>query len=233
MRICRFARTSAFMLCIVAVPVGCGQKPESGKSGPNTVASVSEDSHSATPERITEFINPIHGSPFSATVQLTFRGRRADKSVDTRTRSVDIARNSQGWTHEVRLALPAQSDAVAPLQRTLFYTLQHTSAVFSSATQNNPDFGSPEYIDRFVNLLQTSIVIRAYSPPIKTEDIGSRTFGDIILRGVRATALSEGRPWIELWFSQELSICIMHLQDTTTRGNLCNNWDQSRRARPF
>ena len=157
-------------------------------------------------------IDPVPDAPFSATVEAVSEQKLSDGSVNVLHTINHIARDSHGRIHNERRRFVASSfKDEPPVQTVRIY---------------DPTTGHDTRLDPYT-LIARQLVLTSGPPPaagtvplasipksdptVNTEDLGTRTYEDLVLKGVR-----ESRPGgitDEFWYSADLSIYVIHVHE--------------------
>jgi TonB family protein len=156
------------------------------------------------------FIDPVPGAPFSATVEAVSEQKLSDGSVNVLHTINHIARDSHGRIRNERRRFVASSfKDEPPVQIVRIY---------------DPTTGHDTRLDPYT-LIARQLVLTSRPPPaagtvplaaipksdttVNTEDLGTRTYEDLVLKGVR-----ESRPagiTDQFWYSEDLSIYVIRV----------------------
>ena len=197
----RYSRiASVFLLTALAVLTCLGQQPAATNLPKNDLI---------VPNVGGVFVAPVTNAPFSGTVEIFSEQKLPDGSVNLLKTINYIACDSQGRTYNEnrRLVATAFEDA-PPLQ-----TFHIWDPVKGVETHLNPYtfvarqialYAPPPPRRDTVPVSTTSTT----TPPVKSEDLGTQTFENLILKGVRQSK-GEGTT-DEYWYSSDLSIYVIH-----------------------
>ena len=195
----RIALASIFLFSALAVLTCPGQQPAASSLPKNELI---------VPNVNGVFIPSVRDAPFSATVEVTSEQKLSDGSVNVLKTINHIARDSRGRTYNEgrRFVAPAFPNE-PPIQGIHIY---------------DPDAGFSTNLNPYTFVAQRTVMITpptprgdavpssstsASNPLMKNEDLGTQTFEDLTVTGVRQ---SQGTGAIdEYWYSPELSIYVV------------------------
>jgi len=188
-----------FLLPALAVLTCFGQQPATGNLPKNDLI---------VPNVGGVFIAPVTNAPFSGTVEIYSEQKLPDGSVNLLKTINYIARDSQGRTYNENRRLVATAfEDVPPLQ-----TFHIWDPVKGLETHLNPY----TFVARQMALISAPPPMRNTVPasatapanqPVKSEDLGTQTFENLVLKGVRQSQGTEATD--EFWYSPDLSIYVI------------------------
>jgi TonB family protein len=199
----RFSRPAAEIVlassCSFTVTFSLGQQPQDLPKNELIVPNVNG-----------VFIDPVPNEPFSATVEAVSEQKLADGSVNVLHTMNHIARDSRGRTHNERRRFVASSFKDEP--PVLTYRIY------------DPVTGRDTRLDPYTLIARQVVMTTAPTAPvgavpaaatadadtkINSEDLGTRTFEGLVLKGVRESHPSGGID--EYWYSGDLSIYVIRM----------------------
>ena len=153
------------------------------------------------------FVDPVQNAPFSATVDIISEQEVADGTVHALRSNQQIARDSQGRTYsEQGRKVPASTTGPTPIdtiviydrvtQRELLVNPNALSAKQAVVPPPGPAAGNAPADTKSKT-----------GGPIESVDLGTKTYENLVLKGVRQTRPSGVID--EYWYSPELSIYVI------------------------
>ena len=199
MRYSRIALASIFLFPALTLLTCLSQQPATGNLPKNDLI---------VPNVNGVFVAPVTNAPFSATVEIYSEQKLPDGSVNLLKTINYIARDSQGRTYNENRRLVATAfEDVPPLQ-----TFHIWDPVKGVETHLNPY----TFVARQTALIaapppmRNTVPVSATAPanpPVKSEDLGTQSFENLILKGVRQSQGTESTD--EFWYSPDLSIYVI------------------------
>ena len=155
------------------------------------------------------FVDPVQNAPFSATVDIISEQEVADGTVHASRSNQQIARDSQGRTYsEQGRKVPASTTGPTPIDTILIYDrvterelLVNPNAL--SVRQSVVPPPGPAPGNAPAEAKKTMAAAK-----VTSEDLGTKTYEDLVLKGVRQTQPSGVVD--EFWYSPDLSIYVIH-----------------------
>src|SRR5271155_1226626 len=187
-----------FHLSALAVLTCLGQQPAPGSLPKNDLI---------VPNVVGVFIAPVTNAPFSGTVEIYSEQKLPDGSVNLLKTINYVARDSQGRTYnENRRLVATDFEDVPPLQ-----TFHIWDPVKGLETHLNPY----TFVARQIALMSApprrdTVPVSSTAtttPSVKSEDLGTQTFENLVLKGVRQSQGAETTD--EFWYSPDLSIYVI------------------------
>ena len=199
MRYRRIALVSAFLLSPLIVLVCLGQQSATSSLPKNDLI---------VPNVNGVFIAPVTNAPFSGTVEIYSEQKLPAGSINLLKTINHIARDSQGRTYNENRRLVATAfEDTPPLQAFHIW-----DSVKGLETHLNPY----TFVARQMALISAPPPMRntvpasstaPSSPAVKGEDLGTQTFENLVLKGVRQSQGAEITN--EFWYSPDLSIYVI------------------------
>lgn len=195
----RIALASIFLFSALVVLTCPGQQPAASNLPKNELI---------VPNVNGVFIPSVRDAPFSATVEITSEQKLSDGSVNVLKTINRIARDSRGRTYQERRRFVAAAFKDEPPVQ-IFYIYDPESGF---NTNLNPyTFVARRVVMKTPPTPQADAVpsssMSASNPLMKNEDLGTETFEELTVTGVRQ---SQGTGAIdEYWYSSELSIYVV------------------------
>jgi hypothetical protein len=187
------------------------------------------------------FVTPVPGAPFSATVDIVSKEKLPDGSLNIRTTTARIARDSAGRIYNERRQLVSASFKGEPaLLSALIYDPNTRLSTFLNpddhlARQRVLEHPWPAQ-NSLPNLGSETGAVLA-----KQEDVGEQTLENLLLKGIRKTwnapAAASGTGKVEVivdqyWYSSDLSMYVLTQHDDPRTGEQIVALKDIRRAEP-
>jgi hypothetical protein len=166
------------------------------------------------------FVTPVPNAPFSAKVDIVSQEKLPDGSLNIRTSTAHVARQSSGRIYnELRALVPSSFKGDPPLLSAHIYDpTTHLNIFLNPNTRlaresifQRPPAPPP-------NSVPGRIADPSVNPSVKEEDLGMQSIGTTLLRGIRksrsvpADQSGTGKQIVivdEYWYSPDLSIYLI------------------------